>query len=44
MKCAVDFKLHAPGSTIIEAKLQGGEIVFLKVSLEERKNDVILNQ
>ncbi len=40
----VDFKLHAPGNTIVEAKLKAGKIIELKVSPEERKNDIEIPQ
>jgi len=38
----VDFKLHAPKNTVVEAKLKNGEIISLKVSPEERRKDIIL--
>ncbi|MCY1719346.1 DUF5703 domain-containing protein [Prolixibacteraceae bacterium Z1-6] len=40
----VDFKLHAPHNTTIEATLKKGEVVSLKVTPESRRKDVqILN-
>lgn len=36
----VDFKLHAPGNTVVEAKLKAGKIIDLKVTPEERKKDI----
>ena len=36
----VDFKLHAPGQTIVEAVLRGGKLTFLKVTPEFRMKDV----
>lgn len=38
----VHFKLHAPQQTIIEAKLNSGKLVMLKVMPEERKKDVVM--
>jgi hypothetical protein len=37
----VDFKLYAPGQTLVEASLKGGELVSLKVTPESRKKDVV---
>lgn len=37
----VHFKLHAPKSTTIEAKLKGGKIEFIKVFPEERRKDIV---
>ncbi|WP_439484188.1 DUF5703 domain-containing protein [Cyclobacterium plantarum] len=37
----VDFKLHAPGNTLIECSLKGGEIARLEVTPESRKKDVL---
>ena len=37
----VDFKLHAPQNTIIEATLKNGEITRLKVTPAKRENDII---
>lgn len=37
----VDFKLHAPGQTIIEGSLQGGVLKHLKVTPESRAADVV---
>jgi hypothetical protein len=36
----VHFKLHAPYNTTVEAELKNGKLVTLKVSPEQRKNDV----
>lgn len=36
----VHFKLHAPYKTTVEAKLKNGQISFLKVLPESRRNDV----
>jgi len=38
----VDFKLNAPGNTIVEGVLKNGEILDLKVSPDNRKKDVII--
>ena len=37
----VDFKLHAPGPTIVEAVLRGGKVEKLKVTPESRAKDVV---
>ena len=37
----VHFKLHAPYNTIVECKLENGEITLLKVTPENRRKDVI---
>jgi alpha-L-fucosidase 2 len=37
----VDFKLHAPKNTTVEGTVKNGEIVRLKVTPEERKNDIV---
>ena len=37
----VDFKLHAPGPTIVEAVLRGGKLESLKVTPESRAKDVV---
>ena len=37
----VDFKLHAPDRTVVEATLQGGVVTKLKVTPEARTRDVI---
>jgi len=37
----VDFKLHAPGPTIVEAVLRGGKLTSLKVSPESRAKDIV---
>lgn len=38
----VDFKLHAPGNTTVEAKLVNGKIESLKVIPESRARDLII--
>ncbi len=38
----VDFKLHAPGNTIVEGSVQNGKMTNLKVKPENRLKDVIL--
>lgn len=38
----VDFKLHAPQQTTIEASVKGGRLVSLKVSPESRRKDVVV--
>lgn len=37
----VDFKLHAPGQTIVEGVLKGGKLVSLKVTPKSRAKDVV---
>lgn len=37
----VAFKLHAPQNTTIEGKLENGEITFLHVSPEKRREDMV---
>ena len=37
----VDFKLHAPGQTLIQAKLRGGKLVKLHVSPQSRAADIV---
>ncbi len=37
-----DFKLWAPKRTVLEGKIVDGEVVDLKVTPEERRNDVII--
>ena len=37
----VDFKLHAPGPTIVEAVLRGGKIASLKVTPESRAKAIV---
>lgn len=37
----VDFKLHAPGPTIVEAVLRGGKLVSLKVTPKSRARDIV---
>ncbi len=38
----VDFKLHAPRQTTVEGRVRNGEIVFLKVTPEERRRNVVV--
>ena len=38
----VDFKLHAPKNTTIEAVLKNGEVISVKVTPEARSEDVIV--
>ena len=38
----VNFKLHAPKNTIIEGKLQNGEISRLEINPAEREKDIVL--
>ena len=38
----VDFRLHAPGRTIIQGKVRGGKVVDLLVTPAGRKKDVVL--
>ncbi|MFZ2657765.1 MAG: DUF5703 domain-containing protein [Victivallales bacterium] len=37
----VDFKLHAPGQTIVEGVLHSGRLVSLKVTPASRANDIV---
>ena len=37
----VDFKLHAPGPTIVEGVLRGGKLKSLKVTPETRAKDIV---
>jgi hypothetical protein len=37
----VDFKLHAPGKTLVEASLKGGKLVSLKVTPASREKDIV---
>jgi hypothetical protein len=37
----VDFKLHAPGPTVVEGVLRGGKLESLKVTPSSRANDVV---
>jgi hypothetical protein len=38
----VDFKLHAPGRTVVEGKVRSGKVTTLEVTPKERRSDVIL--
>jgi hypothetical protein len=37
----VDFKLHAPSQTVVEAVLKGGKLVTLKVTPASREKDIV---
>jgi alpha-L-fucosidase 2 len=37
-----DFKLHAPGETIVQGKVHGGKLVDLKVTPPSRRQDVVI--
>ena len=37
----VDFKLHAPGPTVVEASLKSGQLVSLKVTPAAREKDIV---
>jgi hypothetical protein len=39
----VDFKLHAPQQTIVEASVKDGKVVSLNVTPESRRKDLVLN-
>ena len=39
---SVDFKLHAPGNAVVECRAEAGKIVYLKVTPESRRKDVVL--
>ena len=38
----VDFRLHAPGRTVVQGKVRGGKVLNLKVTPPRRKKDVVL--
>ncbi len=40
---SVDFKLHAPGKTVVEGIFSDGEVKSINVSPETKNNDLILN-
>ncbi|MCF0073968.1 DUF5703 domain-containing protein [Dyadobacter sp. CY261] len=40
----VQFKLHAPKNTVVEGEWKAGKMVSLKVTPEDRKNDVIFSK
>jgi hypothetical protein len=40
----VDFKLHAPGNTVVEASVRAGKVRVLKVTPESRRRDVVLGE
>ncbi|WP_156817261.1 DUF5703 domain-containing protein [Rubritalea marina] len=37
-----EFKLNAPKNTVVEAKVEGGKVVELKVTPESRRKDVVI--
>ena len=37
----VDFKLHAPGKTLVEGVLRGGKLLSLRVTPESRAKDIV---
>ncbi|MBT3192236.1 MAG: hypothetical protein HN341_06745 [Verrucomicrobia bacterium] len=37
-----EFKLHAPGNTVVEGKIKGGKVIDLKVTPKSRMKDVVL--
>ena len=37
-----DFKLRAPGQTVVEGRVRSGNMTYLKVTPKERRNDVVL--
>jgi hypothetical protein len=39
----VDFRLHAPGQTVVTCSVRGGRIVRLDVQPESRRKDVVLH-
>ena len=39
----VDFKLHAPQQTIVEAIVRNGKILSLKVTPQSREKDLIID-
>ena len=43
VKWNVNFKLHAPQQTVIEASVKNGKVVSLKVTPESWRKDVVLN-
>lgn len=40
----VQFKLHAPLNTVVEGEWKGGKMMYLKVTPESRKDDVICSK
>ena len=38
----VDFKLHAPGKTIVAGSVQAGKMVHLEITPQERRKDVVM--
>lgn len=39
----VDFKLHAPQQTTVEASVRNGKVVLLKIFPESRQNDIVIS-
>jgi hypothetical protein len=37
----VEFRLHAPGRTVVEGRIENGEVRELRVTPESRRNDVL---
>ncbi|UQZ80912.1 hypothetical protein SK3146_00068 [Paenibacillus konkukensis] len=37
----VDFKLHAPGQTVVQGQVRGGKLIGLSVTPESRSGDVV---
>jgi len=42
-KWNVDFKLHAPQQTTIEASVKNGKVIKIKVTPESRRKDIVIN-
>ncbi len=40
----VDFKLHAPGNTVVHCKTSGGRIISLDVTPSSRKKDLVISK
>ena len=38
----VDFKLHAPGKTIVSGSVHAGKVVHLQITPQERRKDVVM--
>ena len=38
----VDFKLHAPRQTLVEARVREGKVTHLRVTPEARRSDVVI--
>jgi len=39
---AVDFKLHAPKQTVVEARVKNGRLISLKITPESRRKDLVI--